>query len=78
MSSRCYNYFTWKAGRGNSERVRETGERKRKIVPTRHSASCCRGVVERFIDHLRMHSVKVDKVVERHEGDRGRERSRPT
>ncbi len=41
-----------------SERLKEKEERKtKKVILTHHSASCCRGVAERFIDHLRMHSV---------------------
>lgn len=59
MSSRCYNYCTCKlGGRPDSERVKE--RERNKVIPTHHSASCCRGVAERFIDHLRMHSVRAD------------------
>lgn len=57
-------------GGADGERVKETEERERKkVIPTHHSASCCRGVGERFIDHLRMHSVRADEAAERHEGE---------
>lgn len=36
-----------------------------------HSISCYSGSVERFIDHVRMYSVRADEEVEQHEGDGG-------
>lgn len=51
--------------------MKETGGIKRKkVIPTHHSTSCRRGVAERFIDHLRMRSVREDEEVERHEGEK--------
>lgn len=59
MSSRCYNYCTWKAGRA---RQRESeGMKRTKVIPTHHSAGCCCSVAERFIDPLRVHSVSADE-----------------
>lgn len=50
--------------------MKESGEgNRKKVIPTHHSDSCCRGVAERFIDHLRMHSVRADEAVEWHEGE---------
>lgn len=59
MSSRCYNYCTCKL-RGKARQWKIKERERRKVIPTHHSASCCRGVAERFIDHLRMHSVSAD------------------
>lgn len=44
---------------------------RRRVFPTHHSCSCYCGVVERFIDYLRMHSVRVDKAAVRCDRDRG-------
>lgn len=62
-------------GGSDSGRVKERGEVKRKkVIPTHHSAGCCRGVAERFIDHLRMHcqsgqGERRERMVERHDGE---------
>lgn len=57
-------------GGADGERVKERGGRKRKeVIQTHHSTSCCRGVAERFIDHLRMRPVREDEEVLRHEGE---------
>lgn len=56
----------------------ETGEeRERRSSQPINPQVVGRGVAERFIDHLRTHSVRADEVVERHEGEMGgRERRR--
>lgn len=62
-------------GGSDSERVKERGDIKRKkVIPTHHSAGCRRGVAERFIDHLRVHcqsgqGERREWMVQRHEGE---------
>lgn len=63
--------------------VRETGEKRQRkntgarvskrrwVFPEHHSFSCYRDVVERFIDYLRTHSVRVDKAAVRCNRGRG-------
>lgn len=59
---------------GEKTQRKNTGARvrkRRRVFPTHHSFSCYHGVVERFIDYLRMHSVRVDKAAVRCDRDRG-------
>lgn len=34
------------------------GRKGKKVIPSHHSAGCSCSVAERFIDHLRVHSVR--------------------
>lgn len=53
------------------QRKKARVRKSRRVFPTHHSNSCYRNMVERFIDYLRMHSVRVDKAVATCDTDRG-------
>lgn len=59
---------------GEKTQRKNTGagvRKRRRVFPTHHSFSCYHGVVERFIDYLKMHSVRVDKAAVRCDRDTG-------
>lgn len=77
LSFRYNNYFTRNVEIGGHKSEGNGERREKKVIPTHHSTSCSCGVVERFIDHLGMWSVRADEGVEQKERGRGREQSRP-